>query len=475
LNPRTAKVTPQNRAHPPDGLEAALRTALRNNEIPPGGIFSIALLADGYLAEDQLPVPRNGYCWSRPLQGQCMAGTGIAARFIARGPNRFVDLSERYNNLRNRWTTIGDAGAVGPVAFTGFSFDPDEEPGHDWHGFANAMFVVPSVVFQRRDGVSTLTFSASHAACPTETMDPNQQVAAWLDEMSLLFDEDNDTSAGSSEQAPLLLHRKVETDDWDGRLARALQVIRDGPIDKVVVTRRARFTPSRPVDCRRVFRALAAAHPECAQFSVAMPEVTLLGVSPERLVSVSGEQVVSDALAGTAPRGRDPEEDDLLAARLMDDSKTREEHSIVVDQVRASLEPVCIGVNVPSQPNLKRLPRVQHLWSPVRGRRSMNTGILDFAARLHPTPAVGGSPREKALEWLSQHGESNRGWYTGAFGWMDAKGDGELSVVLRCGVLHDDRVDLFAGAGIVAGSDPDQELAETEWKLLTMRGALQVG
>jgi salicylate biosynthesis isochorismate synthase len=118
---------------------------------------------------------------------------------------------------------------------------------------------------------------------------------------------------------------------------------------------------------------------------------------------------------------------------------------------------------------------VQHLWSPVRGKKKPNTGVLDLAARLHPTPAVGGSPRTEALDWLSQQGESRRGWYTGAFGWMDASGDGELSVVLRCGVVKENHVDLFAGAGIVAGSDPSQELAETEWKLLTMQGALQVG
>jgi isochorismate synthase len=295
--------------------------------------------------------------------------------------------------------------------------------------------------------------------------------------MSALLDEDS-FPKGSVEQATLQLQRLDSSDDegdWERRLAQALNVIREGRIDKIVMTRRARFESSRPIDCTRVFRALEAGHPECAQFAVSQPGITLLGVSPERLVSVMGEDVVSDALAGTAPRGRDPEEDDLLAAQLAQDAKTREEHHIVVQQVCDSLAPVCTGIEVPGEPTLMRLPRVQHLWSPVRARRKADASVLDLVARLHPTPAVGGSPRSEALEWMSQQGESQRGWYTGAFGWMDACGDGELSVVLRCGVVRETRVDLFAGAGIVSGSDPSQELAETEWKLLTMQGALQVG
>ena len=454
-----------------------MRSALQENEIPKGGILSITLAADELVSGDLSPVPRIGYCWSRPLQGQFLAGTGVAARFIARGPNRFADLSERFQKLTDRWVRAGSVGTMNPVAFTGFCFDPDEEPGPDWRGFANAMFAVPSVLFQRRDGASALTFSASQAACPTETLDPDQQVELWLAEMSALLDEDS-VRTGSVEQAPLQLHRLDSGDDegdWEQRLALALKVIREGRIDKIVMTRRARFESSRAIDCTRVFRALEAGHPECAQFAVSQPDITLLGVSPERLVSAMGKDIVSDALAGTAPRGRDPEEDDLLAAQLTQDAKTREEHHIVVEQVCDSLAPVCTGIEVPGEPTVMRLPRVQHLWSPVRGQRKTDTTVLDLVARLHPTPAVGGSPRKEALEWLSQQGESQRGWYTGAFGWMDACGDGELSVVLRCGVVRGTRVDLFAGAGIVSGSDPTQELAETEWKLLTMQGALQVG
>ncbi len=454
-----------------------MRSALQKNEIPSGGILSITLAADEFVSNNLSPVPRIGYCWSRPLQGQFLAGTGVAARFIARGEKRFADLSDRFHILTDRWVRSGTVGSINPVAFTGFCFDPDEEPGPDWRGFANAMFTVPSVLFQRRDGVSALTFSAGQAACPTETLNPDQQVTLWLAEMSALLDE-NSFPKGSVEQAPLQLHRLDSGDekgDWGQRLARVLKVIREGQIDKIVMTRRARFESSRPIDCTRVFRALEAGHPECAQFAVSQPGITLLGVSPERLVSVLGEEVVSDALAGTAPRGRDPEEDDLLAARLAQDAKTREEHHIVVEQVCDSLAPVCTGIEVPGEPTLMRLPRVQHLWSPVRAQRKADASVLDLVARLHPTPAVGGSPRSEALEWMSQQGESKRGWYTGAFGWMDACGDGELSVVLRCGVVRETRVDLFAGAGIVSGSDPSQELAETEWKLLTMQGALQVG
>ena len=373
--------------------------------------MSITLAADDYVPGNLSPVPRIGYCWSRPLQGRFLSGTGVAARFIAKGQNRFVDLSDRFQKLTGRWVKAGTVTTMNPVAFTGFCFDPDEEPGPDWHGFANAMFAVPSVLFQRRDGASALTFSASQAACPSKTLDSDQQLDLWLAEFSTLLDEDS-ARKGSVEQAPLQVRRLDsgnEENDWVQRLTRALKVIRQGRIDKIVMTRRARFETSRPMDCIRVFRALEAGHPECAQFAVSQPDITLLGVSPERLVSVQGEDVVSDALAGTAPRGRDPEEDDRLADRLAQDDKTREEHHIVVEQVCESLKPVCTGIEVTGEPTLMRLPRVQHLWSPVRGKKKPNTGVLDLAARLHPTPAVGGSPRTEALDWLSRQGESRRG------------------------------------------------------------------
>jgi len=151
------------------------------------------------------------------------------------------------------------------------------------------------------------------------------------------------------------------------------------------------------------------------------------------------------------------------------------EHRIVVDQIRKALEPCCGALLAPQAPEIMSLPTVHHLWSPVGGHLRNGSDLLDLARRLHPTPAVGGSPRPAALEWLQRHEAQSRGWYTGAFGWLDAAGNGELSVVLRCGIVKHDCVDLFAGAGIVADSRPDQELAETEWKLCTLRGALELG
>ncbi len=450
-----------------------LRDALAGHVVPEGGILSISLPADEFVRGEPTPIPRTGYCLSQPLQGEFMTGTGVAVRFLGRGPKRFEDLAGRFNQLTESWETfcIGTE-AVAPVAFTGFCFDKDEEPGSRWLGLPNAMIVVPSVLYRRHRGQAVLTFSAGLAACPTRAMTPAQQVDAWMGELDSLI---ADSSDKVNDPAPLQLARSEREDGWKARLEKALSAIRGGQVDKLVMTREARFCSSRPVDCARVFRALEAGHPECTQFAVCQQGGSLLGVSPERLISVRGNDVLSDALAGTTPRGRDPEEDDLLATRLLDDEKTREEHRIVVDQVINSLVPACTTLEAPGAPNLMRLPRIQHLWSPVRGRRRVGVGVLDLAAALHPTPAVGGSPRAEALGWLLNQNESRRGWYTGAFGWLDAAGDGELSVVLRCGVINGTQVDLYAGAGIVADSDPDQELAETEWKLLTMQGALKVG
>ena len=147
----------------------------------------------------------------------------------------------------------------------------------------------------------------------------------------------------------------------------------------------------------------------------------------------------------------------------------------MVEDIVQQLRPYCSGLVYPQQPSILKLPTVQHLHSLIRGQTTAGVSVLQLAGRLHPTPATGGLPRAAALDWLRHHGEQQRGWYTGSLGWLDASGDGELAVILRCALLGQRQATLYAGAGIVAGSDPQQEFLETEWKLQTMVTALQAG
>ena len=276
----------------------------------------------------------------------------------------------------------------------------------------------------------------------------------------------------SSAPRPLDRIETMPTDaEWLARVERALGAIRSGRLQKVVLSRRIRIRGKRPLQPRSLMGWLHSQYPDCVQYAYAGEDYTLVGASPERLVQLEGTKVAADALASTTVRGGDSAGDEYLAASLLASPKARREHQFVVDDIVAALKPACRAVEVPSRPRLMKLPTLQHLWSPIEAQVRPGVSILQLVGRLHPTPAVGGVPRKSALAWLAEAGES-RGWYTGALGWLCPDGGGQASVVLRCAVLRGHTAELYAGAGIVADSDPRMELAETELKFQTMLDAL---
>jgi len=436
---------------------------------PPDHLFSFSVAVDPDHLRPALDQTGDDFYWYRPLDRVALAGTGVAIRFSTGGQARFEEMQQFHRTLADRWTRVGPSDAPAAAAFAGFAFDPDSAPGPEWGDIENSMLVVPSLLFRRCRERAALIFSATaeHLSRPSSILD------RWSGHLQRLTRPQ--ASPRPVLDGPMLDERACKTDTWHERVDQALEAIRRGELDKVVLTRRVRLNSRRRLDCAQVMDFLDQRHDECAHFSVCHGGGTLLGVSPERLLAFSEGRVVVDALAGTTPRGQNAGHDQRLGEALITDPKVREEHGLVVDQIRAALAPVCAELDIPDDPSIMRLPQVQHLWTPISGRVAGDAGLLGIAERLHPTPAVGGSPQQAAAEWLAASGETERGWYTGGFGWLDAEGNGELSVVLRCGLIHDTRVDLFAGAGIVADSRPEQELAETEWKLLTMQGALRLG
>jgi len=434
----------------------------------PDHLFSFSVAVDEDHLRPALDRTGEDFYWYRPLDRVVLAGTGVAARFSTGGPARFRQIHEFHRALAARWTRVGPSAAPGVAAFVGFAFDPESEPGPEWGDLENSMLVVPSLLFHRHGDRAALTFSAT----ARDLSDTPLSLDRWSGHLQRL------TRPRVSPRPVLdgpVLEQASSAETWHERVNQALAAIHRGALDKVVLTRRVRLNSRHPLDCAGVMDFLDQRHDECAHFSISRNGCTLLGVSPERLLAFADGRVVVDALAGTTPRGQNAEHDRRLGEALVTDPKVREEHGLVVEQIRAALAPVCAELDIPDVPSIMRLPQVQHLWTPIAGRVAGDAGLLGIAERLHPTPAVGGSPRQAATEWLAASGESGRGWYTGGFGWLDPEGNGELSVVLRCGLIHDTRVDLFAGAGIVADSRPEQELAETEWKLLTMQGALRLG
>jgi len=266
-------------------------------------------------------------------------------------------------------------------------------------------------------------------------------------------------------------------DAYVGRVQRALADIHAGVLQKVVLARDVHVTARSAIDPVAWLVALRERFPACTLFAVGEGEAVFLGASPERLVRVGGETVETVALAGTAPRGASAAADRALGEALCDSRKNGHEHSIVVQHLRSALAECCDDLEVAVEPKLLRTRTVQHLCTELRARRRSHApvSLLELAARLHPTPAVGGAPREAALEWLVRHEALDRGWFAGPVGYLQSNGDGEFDVALRSALVRGREATAWAGAGIVARSEPRAEFTETELKLRTVLGPLLWG
>ncbi|ORW19492.1 isochorismate synthase [Mycobacterium palustre] len=273
--------------------------------------------------------------------------------------------------------------------------------------------------------------------------------------------------------------------DYRDRISRARDELAapDGPLSKVVLARALRLAADGPLDARVILRRLIAADPSAYGYLVDLSAaggghagMALVGASPELLVARSGDRVTCQPFAGSAPRDEDPERDAANGAALARSAKDRHEHRLVLDTMRAVLEPLCDELTIAPEPQLSRTAAVWHLCTPISGRlREKSTTAIDLALALHPTPAVGGVPTKAAVELIAEL-EGDRGFYAGAVGWCDAAGDGRWVVSLRCAQLSADRRSALAhaGGGIVAESDPDDEVAETTTKFATILNALEV-
>jgi menaquinone-specific isochorismate synthase len=257
--------------------------------------------------------------------------------------------------------------------------------------------------------------------------------------------------------------------DWSRLVQEAVMAVRAGQLAKVVLAREVVVEANRPFVPADILRRLQALYPSCMLFAAE----GFVGASPELLVSRRGRQVRSQPLAGTVARSGDPRADDRLTAAMMTSAKERREHGLVVDEVAAGLRPVCERLEVADSPSIVPLRNVSHLGTPIAGRlKSPPPNALELIARLHPTPAVAGSPTGPAASYLKSVEGFDRGYYGGPVGWMDADGDGDWAVGIRCADVSASTARLFAGVGVVAESDPESELAETQLKLQALLAAV---
>ncbi len=408
--------------------------------------------------------------WARPADGRLRLAAGRIVVAEAAGPRRFAVLDDALQRFGRGWRRLApDGHGVDDALFCGFAFGEQPHRVQQTGGLANSLLFLPEALLVRHHGEARLVFSCRGG----QALEP--VLENWLYRArQLLAPAGSGVGRGVSAPAPLL---PVAGDpgDWTPRVERALAAIAGGRFDKLVISRRLRVDLPAGFRLQRMLDWLQPRYPRCTQFAVRNGGYTLVGVSPERLASLRGRRLQVDAIGGSCARGAGAADDRRLAARLLRDAKSLREHRLVVEQITALLQPLCRSLVRPDRPGLLRLPTVQHLHSLISGQLRHELSLLRLASVLHPTPAVGGQPRRTALDWLLANGEQDRGWYSGALGWLDPHGGGELAVILRCGLLGQQQAELYAGAGIVAGSEPQQEFVETGWKLHTMIEALQAG
>jgi salicylate biosynthesis isochorismate synthase len=407
------------------------------------------------------------WCMEQPdRDGFALAALGQAAVIEREGPDRFAEAARRARELGRRAFADDPAGdrsapaGSGPVFVGGFAFAPDGGATPEWSSFAPARLVLPEVALARHRDEARLTVCAR--------VDGDEHPDAVLDRVRERLGELRPASMPLIDPDPVERVRVASAappSHFEEAVRRATERIAGGELQKVVLAREVRVHAPGQLDPAPVFGALREVFPACYSYLAGTPEGAFVGASPELLVRREGARAQTVALAGTTRRSADPAVDDLLGEQLLRSAKDRGEHTIVARRIERTLDPVSLWTAVADDPGLVKVHNVQHLATPIRAQLREPLAAVELAGLLHPTPAVGGEPREAALPLIPALEGLDRGWYAGAVGWTDLSEDGEFCVALRCALLRERVAHLYAGCGIVRDSEPSAELAESEVKL----------
>lgn len=441
-------------------LDAGLAIAARS-----AGLVCIALPAPAASAAAILDAWRAEPAVAWSAGELSLVGVGVARELRGAGAARWDEVIAGARALPVRGAVIAgepaplDAlGPARPRLVGGAAFAPGAADRAPWLGFGDAWFALPRWTYVREGARAHLVLAVD----AREAAD----AARWRAELAR--HQAAFAAAAPRAQPAVVALDRASAPAWRAQVEAITDAIAAGACAKVVAARTCTAALAAPARAAALLAALDDRHAECVRVLVRPPGAgALVAATPERLVRRDGDAVRCDALAGTISAAHE-----AGAAALLASAKDRREHELVVRAIREALEGAGAIVEAPGAPAVRTLRDVLHLCTPFRATLRAPRHVLELAARLHPTPAVGGTPTAVAADWIARREPAPRGWYASPVGWFDLDGDGELAVAIRSGVLVGDRAHLWTGAGIVAGSDPDRELAETESKLRAMLGAL---
>lgn len=410
------------------------------------------------------------FFWSNSKRDHYLVGLGHAYEISNDfSQQRFWAVQNEWNRLmENNISNIEKEGntSIGALLFGGFSFDPDKDRTDLWRNYEEAKMVVPSFMLTRIGGRNYLTINKL-----VNAGDKSENILHNITEkQKKIFQQDDQAQ---HQENSILNQKDINVDEWLNSVAEVVGEIKLGYVKKVVLARELRLKMKEKVDVAPILARLLIDQPKSYVFALESKNDCFVGASPELLVKKEKDKLTSMCLAGTTSRGATLAEDERLGSELLNDHKNLYEHALVVEMIKNVMESHCSEVEIAKWPTLYDLKNVKHLYTPVKGVCKEGVSLLEMVEGLHPTPALGGYPKEMSMANIRKNEVLDRGWYAAPIGWMDNKCDGEFSVAIRSSLIQGSKVTLFAGSGIVEESKPVEEYYETEIKFEAMLSAFR--
>lgn len=414
------------------------------------------------------------FYWDHPENKISISAAGKVRELKATGVNRFEEIAAQTAGLKGQidaYTAVMHSMA-GPLFLGGYSFD-NHNIGRVWKKFGAARFVLPEWMLVKSEDLHLLTLTIDKKNAKPH--DIYQQIISKITEFIHLSGELLSDTKPETEESGILctLQSPDEHRDWIRKVELARDMIRENRFDKIVLARPLTVeSRTAPVFTHITYR-LREKYPECFNFLIQKDsETAFVGATPERLASFRNNMFITEGLAGSTSRGKSALEDAALAQNLMKSRKDRNEHEFVIRAINDNLKKYSKRINHPKKPEIKKLNNVQHLFTPISASIKKGVQIHELISEMHPTPAVGGFPRDEAVSHIYDIEQLDRGWYAAPIGWFNLNGWGEFAVAIRSALLHKNRAVLYAGCGIVADSDPEKEWGETLLKFKPMLESL---
>ncbi len=421
------------------------------------------------------------YYWDKPDSGFSLAACGVACSLKATGEDRFQEISRQSRSLKKQHLALTDSShsMAEPFLAGGYSFY-DHNIEKSWSRFGAAHFFLPSTALLKsgRQTLLTLTLRAK-GKTRQEILDEIEERLEKYHRTRKRIRKSTLSTTGEtsdhSDRPPFeLQHREDERNRWGHKVEKCRNLIGNNVFDKIVIARAVELHASQSVNTPCVMYHLRQTFPECYNFLIRLDSSPdFIGATPERLIALKKNRMNTEGLAGSISRGKSAVEDVALGNKLITNRKNRGEHQIVVKEICHKLRPYSERIEHPKKPVLKRLHNVQHLFTPISAVLQDGVTIHELAGALHPTPAVGGYPRNSSVPWIRTIEKLDRGWYAGPIGWFNPSGNGEFSVAIRSAHIDGYKARLYAGCGIVEDSEAETEWKESELKFRPILEALQ--